>query len=198
MKIDFSGFYNKVVGSLKNAGKTIFNKKRAQLINAIKPVVFDAIYDCPEMESIRSGKLRADFGLNFDPTKEIALAVSESVDLYYAFPLNAIFNFRLNVQPISNDNLLSLPSSIVITEDGAEIPWLEWLLTYGDKAIIADFGVFYKDGVGRSEQAIMVKNIGPFTVDPRYSGVSGNNFITRALNSKSTEIQRVAWLNLLN
>ncbi len=197
MKINFSGFYDKIVNSLKKNGKKIIERKRLQLINAVRPIIFDAIYECPEMESVRAGKLKNDFGLNFDPTKEIAREVSNSAEFSYTFPLNAIFNFRLNVQPVSNDNLLSLPSSVVVTEDGVSLPWLQWMLTYGDKPIIADFGVFYKEGVGRSEGAIMVKNIGPFMIDPRYSGVSGNNFITRALNNKAADIQRVAWQNLL-
>jgi hypothetical protein len=102
------------------------------------------------------------------------------------------------IQPANHFELLTLPQAVVIIEDGARLPWLDWLLHYGDQIIIADFGVKYQSGRGRSGGATMEKGGTPFRVNPQYSGVSGNNFIVRALNRRRREIEREIWRSILN
>jgi hypothetical protein len=149
------------------------------------------------MESLRSGKLRYDLGVKIDPTLLIAWSVADTMKLQYTYSNQYIFNFSISIQPGKYGNLLDLPQSVIISENGKKIPWLEWLLTNGTKIIMADFGVLYKEGTGRTGGAITVQNITPFMIDPAFAGVVGDNFISRALNKNSQKIQQSAWQTLL-
>ena len=94
----------------------------------------------------------------------------------------------LYIQPRTYSNLLSLSSAYQVIEDGGSLPWLSWLLLEGDQILIANYGVKYKAGTGRSGRATMQKNATPFRVDPEYSGTIDNNFITKALQKFSPQI----------
>jgi len=172
-------------------------KNRPRVRALIKYELFQAIYECPEMNSLRSGKLKWDFGLDYDPSMAISEAASNAfITRYKTDGAVNIFEFRIDIQPISFLNILSLPEAVQITEKGQELPWLEWLLTYGSTvAVIDGYGVKYNNG-GRSGGAQMVKgyNFGrPFMVDPLYSGTPTDNFITRAISSHKDRIIEAAW-----
>lgn len=76
------------------------------------------------------------------------------------------------------------------------IPWLDWLLTKGDGAIIYDYRILYGNFEGvrnklgqfisRTGQAIMVSQPGyRFTIPQQHSGTIRDNFITRTLSQTS-------------
>ena len=192
----FQPIDKKILQALQQEAKTVIQKNYGKLRNAIKPIIIDSIYDCPEMKSVRSGKLKYDFGIETDPTLIIAWSVADSMRLSYSYSPSYVFNFQITVQPINDNTLLSLPQSFVKLGDGGEIPWLEWLLKKGSKIIMLDFGVLYKQA-GRTGSAIMVKNISPFMVDPNYAGTDDDNFISRALSKNINKIQQTAWQTLL-
>lgn len=192
----FQSIDKKILQALQQEAKAVIQKNYGKLRNAIKPIIIDSIYDCPEMESVRSGKLKYDFGIETDPTLIIAWSVADSMRLSYSYSPSYVFNFQITVQPINDNTLLSLPQSFVKLGDGGEIPWLEWLLKKGSKIIILDFGVLYKQA-GRTGGAIMVENISPFMVDPNYAGTDDDNFISRALSKNINKIQQTAWQTLL-
>ena len=73
-------------------------------------------------------------------------------------------------------------------EKGGSLPWLDWLINLGDSVIIADFGVTYGP-FGRSGQARMSVKKRPFKVDTAFSGTPEDNFITRALDKRASEIE---------
>jgi len=195
--MNFERFKKNVINELRERAKSLVQKNYAKIRRAVKPVIVDAIYECPEMESLRSGKLRYDLGVKIDPTLLIAWSVADTMKLQYTYSNQYIFNFSISIQPGKYGNLLDLPQSVIISENGKKIPWLEWLLTNGTKIIMADFGVLYKEGTGRTGGAITVQNITPFMIDPAFAGVVGDNFISRALNKNSQKIQQSAWQTLL-
>jgi hypothetical protein len=195
--MNFERFKKNVINELRERAKSLVQKNYAKIRRAVKPVIVDAIYECPEMESLRSGKLRYDLGVKIDPTLLIAWSVADTMKLQYTYSNQYIFNFSISIQPGRYGNLLDLPQSVIISENGKKIPWLEWLLTNGTKIIMADFGVLYKEGTGRTGGAITVQNITPFMIDPAFAGVVGDNFISRALNKNSQKIQQSAWQTLL-
>jgi hypothetical protein len=178
-----------------------FRKNKNKLKPLVSPLVYDAVYSCPEMESVRGGKLRLDLGLTIDPTSDIASAVAQSFtverDTFRYKSGKVEGSVRVYVQPSDNLNLLDLPSSFQVTEQGALLPWLDWMLHYGDSVIIANFGVKYKEA-GRTGGAIMIENGRPFRIDPRFSGTMADNFITRALNGKYPEIENKIWQTILS
>lgn len=167
----------------------------------LAPFVFNAIFNSPEMLSLRGGKLRIDLGVVNDPSYMISEKVSDSVEIQitkFKYIGGAITGgAKVNIQPTDNLNVLTMPESTYITEKGVEIPWLDWLLNYGDKVIILDFGVTYKPG-GRTGGGIMTPRNAPFQVDPRFSGVQNDNFITRALNKTRKKIEGEIWNSIVN
>lgn len=177
-----------------------FSKSVPKIKNAISGIIFNAVYSSPELQSIRVGKLKLDFGIMEDPGFEIASAVSRSISIKYdRFKYrdgNIEGGLYVNIQPQNHLNLLDLPSSVTLTEKGAILHWLDWLLNYGDSIIILNFGVKYTNG-GRSGGAIMSPTTRPFRVDPIYSGTVEDNFITRALNRSYSEIEKKIWQTIL-
>lgn len=171
-----------------------YYKKRINIIKEnISIVVYDCVYNSPEMQSVRGGSLKLDFGLTFDPTVDIAHAVANAVFIDFKdFKLtsnNISSGISLNIQPIDYLNVLNLPSAVVITEKGVSLPWLEWLTLYGNQIIIADFGVEYKSGVGRTGGAHMIVSTRPFKVNSSFAGTQEDNFITRAIEAALPRIQ---------
>lgn len=195
--MSFQGLKKHIIKELRENAKGLISKNYYKVRQAVKPIIIDAIYESPEMESVRSGKLKYDLGLSVDPSLLIAWSVADTMRLQYSYSPQYVFNFSLSIQPYNYKNLLGLEQAVITSGSGSQIPWLEWLLTYGNKIIMLDFGVLYKDGVGRTGGAIMVKNITPFMIDPAFSGVEDNNFISRALKNNAQKIQQAAWQTLL-
>lgn len=177
-----------------------FSRSVPKIKNAISGIIFNAVYNSPELQSVRIGKLKLDFGIVQDSSFEIASAVSRSISIKYDRFIYRDGHIEggvyVNVQPQSYLNILDLPASVTLTENGAILPWLDWLLNYGDSIIILNFGVKYTNG-GRSGGAIMTPKNRPFKVDPIYSGTVEDNFITRALNGSYSEIEKKIWQTIL-
>mgnify|MGYP003630866403 FL=1 len=172
-------------------------RRVAGIKSALQPIVAAALFDCPEIISLASGVLRFDFGLTGDPGPQIVAAVVQSLDIRTQRVTGSQNGIRggltIVLQPTDYANLLSLPVAMQTLEIESRIPWLEWLLTAGDTIIIANYGVQYGAGLGRSGGANMVSlkkaPIGPFKVNSAFSGSINDNFITRALGSIEPQIQ---------
>lgn len=89
-------------------------------------------------------------------------------------------------------DVLSLGAGKVLTEKGETLPWLEWLLIRGDEIIIADYGIDFQPGRGRSGGAVMVKNTSNFWKVPiAVSGTQQNNWITRAVRDSNDFLDKL-------
>jgi hypothetical protein len=167
------------------------NKRLTKAVRGIKsqlgPLVQGALMTSPEISSLSNGILRAEFGLEFDPSSQIIGAVVGSLDVHLKkIDRNLNGGLTIVMQPSDFSNLLSLS----VAEQpirGGSIPWLSWLLKAGDSIIIADFGVEY-GGHGRTGKARMSKNFAPYKVNSAFSGTKDNNFITRAIARVAPQI----------
>jgi hypothetical protein len=177
----------------------IFNKRifrQASTIEAqIKPLVSAALLSSPEIRSLSSGTLRIDFGLTQDPSADIVNAVTNSLSVKVRRAIATASDIKggisITLQPTDYNNLFSLSVATQITEKGEVLPWLEWLLTLGQQVVvIADFGVEY-GSYGRTGGGRMVKGAAPFKVNSQYAGTVDRNFITRAVEKISPQIQNI-------
>ena len=184
------------ISALINRGlATAFDRTMRQNLPAfsirMRAIVGNALYNSQEIQSLSGGTLMADFGLTFDPSHSIVSSVISSLHISpRRTPSSAATisgGFDLTMQPSDYANLLSLPAAQQII-DGGSIPWLEWLLTLGDAVILANFGVEYGP-FGRTGRAHMTPNSKPFKVNSSFSGSPDNNFITRAIQTASREIE---------
>lgn len=173
-------------------------KIAADVTETIKPLVYDAVHDCHEMQALRSSDLRAAMGLNppqaRDVSKQIAESVSSSliVESGKVTPKNLSTMISIYVQPAGLDNVLSVGGSTVnyTSTEGKQvtIPWLDWLLTEGDRILVSGFSLELGQGLGRSWAGRMVENpIGSWRIEPQYAGTLTDNFVTRALAEKKLE-----------
>jgi len=162
------------------------------IVNTIKTQTGIALKSCPEIQSLSSGFLRADFGLTQDPSDKIISTIVGTVNIN--IKRTRILSgkieggFIVTMQPSDYSNLLTLSAANQII-NGGSLPWLKWLLTFGDSIIIANYGVEYGP-FGRTGKARMKEKIGPFKVRSAFSGVIGDNFITRALKSNQSQIEQ--------
>jgi hypothetical protein len=165
--------------------KKIFQKSKIKIHAAVINLVVEALSNCPEIVSLRSGKLRADFGLSEDHTTDIIYAIANSVYVYFKdfkFSKTTVNNvLSIYIQPKDFLNLLGQNFANVTTEKGEVLPWLKWLLTEGDAIIISQYHVDYGNYDSSRSGAAIMKPSGFFKVDSAYSGVEEDNFITRAL-----------------
>ena len=162
----------------------------------VKVFVRNLLKISPEIQSLRNGELRGAFGIpkEIDPTLEIIEAIVATVDVEFKLVRGGRGGFSgglvIQIQPKDLSNLLNLPNARIVTKEGTALPWLKWLLTLGDKIIIKEFEVEYKDGAGRSGLATMSEG-GTFRVNPSFSGTEENNFITRAFKGSENRIGRI-------
>lgn len=173
-----------------------------KMLNPFKSAVSSALMSSPEIDALRGGELRYDFGVpaGFDVATPVVDAIAEAVTLEIK-PIKLMGSafqggISLLVQPADFTNLLSLSVATIITAKGMAIPWLEWLLKAGDGILIADFGVRYGAGLGRSGGAHMKTSMRPFKVNSAFSGTADNNFISRALMQHQSQLENIIARNM--
>ena len=176
----------------ENFNKIIRNKKPV-LQDRINRIVRNRLFYCPELISLRSdlpGELRSEFGI----TQTEAVVATETT-------IRAIQNgITVEITPLKPNR----PGKIAVSLDltglknqnlstiikNGSLPYMNWLLEYGDRTIIYDYSI---SAVGRGRSGvpgIMVGGSG-WRVPPQYSGVEGNNFVTRALDGLEEELTNV-------
>jgi len=174
--------------------KIIRNKNR-KILGKLKFSVDNWVRSQPEIESLlsegQSNSLNAQFGIRSgngeSAVEAIVSAVVDATQINIK-KLNEKLEGGIDFlfQPKDFQNLLALPQGHTITEKGADLHWLDWLLTAGDRIVVV--GYKYKpDSEGRSGGGVM-EGGGSFRVDPKFSGTLENNFITRALSGNDKEL----------
>jgi hypothetical protein len=82
------------------------------------------------------------------------------------------------------------------TEKGAILPWLDWLLTYGDRAfIIKDYKVQYGNfspAISRTGRAIMLEDeTRRWRVPPIFRNFPSDNFVTQAIERLQEDVEGI-------
>ena len=93
--------------------------------------------------------------------------------------------------PSGFSDLLSLEASVLVTEKGAELNWLDWLLIQGDTAIVGEYRfALGSSPYSRTGMGLMIGGSGfSWRVPPEYAGNITNNWITRAIDQSQTAIE---------
>lgn len=203
--ITFPNFEKEILDALKKDFVTKANKKIPVVMKRIRTKVVnlleDALVDSPTVTSLLSGKLRDDFGLSSEnavsAVTQIIDGVTKNVEIELAKSTNSLAHIVLSIKPIDATFYKSISSGTRLSKSGKPVDWLEWLLTRGTQVIIGDYYTFDKaKGRTRSGGKTVMKKIGPkakppFRVDPIHAGTLEDNFITRAIESKSKEITEI-------
>lgn len=168
------------------------------IITPIRGLVQKALMQQPEVESLAGGVLAAEFGLP-DGQNRIADIINFWVsNIQVRKTKTTVSDSRINggfmIHMIRADyqDVLGLGQATLITEKGQILPWLEWLLLFGDRAIIRNYEVsMTREKKSRTGLAIMVEGGKNWSVPPQFSGVANNNFVTRAMSTIENDIERI-------
>jgi hypothetical protein len=153
-----------------------------------------------EFQLIINGNLRGELGMpkgeELSRMQAILNVLSQQV---LVEPVNVSVSggtFRsggLRIMMFKNDftDLFKLPEANITTEKGVNLPWLEWLLTAGNKILISGYDVNYGNyGSRTNKQGMAISRSGLAVMVPGQTlnwglgsagGTPKNNWITRAI-----------------
>jgi len=179
----------------------IIRRRKAITLGKLKNATAGWIAETDEIASITNtapNELKALFGITGSKAavQAIIQAVADSVIVEiqpFDKKLNGSVIFKF--QPENNLNLLGLKEGHQITEKGADLHWLDWLLTKGDSVVVIGYRYSPREN-GRGGRGIMRKG-GTFRVNPKYSGIIGNNFVSKAFIGKEQQVVKIIEDSLL-
>ena len=137
-----------------------------RVVGPVKKLVRNALLAQPEVVSLDGKRLAGEFGLPNGGSRINNIIQVWLNNIQFKSKKTTIrsgkINNTLQLTMIRSDysDVLTLPDASITTEKGQILPWLEWLLRFGDRVIIRDFDVSFQRGrLGRSRSglAVMVK-----------------------------------------
>lgn len=176
------------------------NKYLDNIYTNIKPkiseIIVNNLISQPEYQSLISGKLKGEFGIPdsnsrlsdiLDTIKNGGMLTKKPTSV-----VNGKISAGIKLEMIKSDfvDLLSLGSASFTTEKGYQLDWLRWLLIEGDSVIIGDYSFIEGPSpYSRTGLGVMRKNMSAFwRVPPEFAGNIKNNWITRGIESASSQI----------
>lgn len=188
---------NSIVAKLKQA----INKKlsKEQLIehratiagHAVRNFLISKFMQSEVYFSLTGGYLRGEFGLTDKQVSKIPDILDDLIHVYIQHTEEkekGIFKVKIGI--VSPADFDPNKHGVFISEKGDAIHWLWWLLTQGTQPVVEGYSVFFKQGIGRSEMAIMVKSEGyNYSIDNYFAGTENDNWITRVVKAHQKEIE---------
>lgn len=181
----------KIQESIFSVFASSVKKNIASVEASIRTAAKGWILNQPEINALRQGgELAAKFGIPIGENDNIIYQIVNTIVNNLVINIDKPSkNFSGNVRFELRPSLIQLEENkdfSVITEKGVEINWLNWLLNMGDSVVVIGWK-FNPGYLGRSGGGNMIEG-GSFRVPPRYSGVEGNNFVTRAFLGREAEL----------
>lgn len=154
----------------------------------------DSIRNSPEVNELLDGNLRHQLGATKDEVEATVdflidrLIATMKIDFKAFKKFGGKFGGYLEVAIFPQtliDELMAFPKASFLTKKGVKIPWMEWLLTLGDRIIVKKYDIDYLHTRGTRTGGASMKptRVRGWRVPAGYSGTRTNNFITRALDN---------------
>lgn len=193
--------YKKILESLISEVKDYMVSKINTIKIQLPPIIRQSIISTPEYTSLINGKLKYEFGIPDSGSKLTGILDiwSNNININYKPPKisnNQIKSmFSINMIKVNFSDVLYSDYAIVYDSlRGYSLPWLEWLLLEGNKTIVPNHEVvFGPHKQSRSGMAIMKESNKSWSVPSQFTGTINDNWITRAIDNSSNDID-----NLLN
>lgn len=177
--------------------KTI-SKSISSISTKIKILVKKALQNEPEYQSLKSGQLRREFGI--ENTNNVDVVIDKLIDTLIIDTKTITINsqglsggLRITMIPSDFSGVVGSEESVVVDNmRGYSLPWLEWLLLKGSQIIVRDYEVKVgSNPYSRSGDAIMVSSSKNWRVPPEFAGTVTDNWTTRALSTIDDEISKI-------
>lgn len=189
-------FTNALITEVAKEIRKILNSNKSRIKEHVRLIVRENLMNSPEVKSIidENGKLRIELGLENganDIIKIIDEIVSKTtIDIKQSGNQSSSIDIEIKIY-IDTEyvDLYSKQYSSYVTNSGAKVEWLNWLLEAGNTEVVFGYKIKYGVDIGRTGDAIMMPSkTSNWRVPPEFSGVSNNNFITRSFENVDKEL----------
>ncbi len=189
-------FYSMIVKAIGFELNARLRKLIPKLETLIGEKLEEQIKRHPTTEALQNGTLRTELGL-VNPTQavsDIISTVRSSVNVisqgFTVGPRSIKGGFKVVAIPKGFSDLLSLPIAQYESENGFDIPWLQWLLLEGRSPVVRKYKIqFNRPKSSRTDDAIMrMYGAGEWAVPAAHAGDREKNFITENLDELKDEI----------
>ena len=188
----------KILKALLPDCKKAMNNAMSYMKNNLPIIIQNAIFNSPEYVSLVSGTLRLELGIPDASSKINGLINTWISNIVYDVKPPAITSKQIigkfTVRAIKSDFSDVLGSNYAYVMDnlrGYSLPWLEWLLLDGSKTIISSYDVFFGPNPrSRTGGAVMKLSTSGWKIS-EFSGTQDNNWITRALDTTSQDVENL-------
>jgi hypothetical protein len=195
----------KILTELKKQLDKRFNKAIPKIKTSVQSLVKEALINEPEYISLKTGTLRAEFGIEFPENVDRVIdALVNTIDVTIN-PIQTNKNrltggfFLTMIKKDDMSGVIYTDIASVIDKKGYILPWLEWLLLKNNKILVNEYSVEYNTNVrSRSGMAIMVESKNNWRVPPEFAGSINNNWITRSLEKIDSQIIDIIKQNIEN
>ena len=185
---------NALIPELNKYLDKIYNR----MSNEIPDILINNIQAQPEYDSLLGGQLQGEFGI-VDPQNRLndILSTIKNGKVVTKTPVSITgqkIKGGIKLEMVRKDlqDLLSLGSASFSTEKGSNLEWLKWLLTEGDSIIITSHEfIFGSNPFSRTGLGIMRQSSSGWRVPPEFAGSINNNWITRAIDASSAQINDI-------
>lgn len=178
-----------IVDAFRTQINSVLSKAATHIKARVRQEIYSRITEAPEYKSlVNHGQLQGELGVP-NPGSSMAAILniwikSIQITLRPAKKTGNDIRAFLDIDMINGSfsDVLNLEEAKYYTEKGQEIPWLEWLLTFGDSIIVRNYDIVFNAKYSRTGLNIMLKDISSnWRIPPEFSGTINNNFVTRAL-----------------
>ncbi len=186
----------RILNALQIEVSSTISKAIPNIIVDIKNLVAEALRQEPEYISLMSGTLKAEFGIPDSGSVEKiidaltnTLSVKSEKIVVAGNGLRGGFSLTMMKSDDMNGVIYLDSASVVDSDRGYTLPWLEWLLYENNKPIVKRYSVEYTSSASsRSGLAVMVPGSTNWRVPPEFAGSTRNNWTTRAISRVEDKI----------
>lgn len=206
INFNFTDFDRKLTRKLAAEWNARYAYNIERMQGEVQQIIAKYLKQTTTFRSLENGRLAGEFGLEestrsskldtivdrISKLVEIRRKVLTRRDWRYLLLKNTIIDaaVTINIIPSNMSWVSDIEEGFFETEKGEIINWLEWLLLEGEEPQVFNF-VFVKGFTeySRSGKGIMVRSRRDWAVPPAFSGVEGDNWITRTLEDYQAEIK---------
>ena len=185
-----------ILSSLKPEVDALVSKSIPKISPMIKDLFKEALMNEPEYTSLKSGRLKYEFGLPQEVDIDDVVSImsnSVNINLSQSKISSSGINVGIKIEVFekSGEPAINSPNAFVTdTKGGYSLPWLEWLLLKGTVPIVKNYSVIMgPNKFSRSGMALMVESNKNWRVPSEFAGSPSNNWASRALDKIEDKIQ---------
>lgn len=172
-----------------------FDRSLMEIKKALPNLVYDIVTSSEEYDSLVSGRLKYDFGIPDASTQIAGLIRAWSTNILYDIkrPVlsgrKIIGGFSASLFKADFADVLGMVEAQVYdTMRGYSLPWLQWLVLDGRVPLVKNYHVELVNSARSRTKGALMRLGGNWGVPSAFAGTIANNWITRAIDSKSSSI----------